>query len=180
VNIPITPYFFEKLGIYERIREGDRLTTKRKTWFGEKILLKWSIRSHEHLYSSLSAEAAVDEIVEQTPSEEMHLKDPDLKALYSIANIRKVFGNLAQRGLVKITREDNKGEPDLVRFTEKGRMWGDVLLDIEEGKEWKYKTPLIILKIAGTLFVLSVIFQSLKTIISIIIEVLIVFSSLQP
>ena len=185
IEIPVTPYYFQKLAIYERVRKGDRLTSKLKTWPGEVILLQWSVRSHEHLYSSLTIDKAIVEIRKRFRQRhgtfpevkwwrKIRYEDPkemfqesetiDIKAFYSVLNIRKVFGNLAQRGLAEITARDSKKEPDKIRFTEKGRMWGDVLMDLESGNEYWYFLPLVAIRLLVIAFAASLFLSSLKTI----------------
>lgn len=181
MNFPVTPYFFKKLSIYERIRRGDRLTAKKFTWYGEIALLKWAVEKHEHLYSSLGVNRALN-IVKQSISEEhifmkelkegekLKYEDPleMYKRDYSIRHIRKTLGNLHQRGLAEITAYDKNKGPDAIRFTEEGRMWGDVLLDMEKGKSWKYELPLQTIKLAAILFLVKIIIDSLQAVVELV------------
>lgn len=192
MNFPVTPYFFKKLSIYERIRNGDRLTAKKLTWFGEVILLKWAAEEHEHLYSVLSAKRAFKIIKNKIPEKDFFLKelkkgekieyeDPKemVKKFYALSHLRKVLGNLHQRGLAKIISFDQKKEPDTIRFNEKGRMWGDVLLDIDEGKEFKYSFWLKIIKFAFILFLLTVIISGLRILIETFLPIILDFTPIK-
>jgi hypothetical protein len=48
VELPLTPFFFEKLGIFQELTDK-RLVRDKHLWGIEKSLLKWTLTGHQHL-----------------------------------------------------------------------------------------------------------------------------------
>lgn len=139
IELPLTPYFFKKLGIYQELTDK-QLTSDKKLWKMEKALLKWTLKNHHHLSSTINIQYVKDRLKEA--------------GFEKVDQASRVMGNLCQRGFaVAVHRKNIKtpssmlaGEyvntetsytpiavdsPGEIVFTQEGLLAGKVLAEIE-------------------------------------------------
>lgn len=146
INIPITPYFFEKLDIYERCRKGDKLTTERFGWAIEELLLKNSISEANYVIPDLNQYEA---------SELLKSKNIDsIEIMKGQLMMDKIFESLIANGFA-VKKDENS-----IEFTEKGRKWGTILKDIEQKDTLKYTLTLTTIRLAFIMFLINMIISS--------------------
>lgn len=157
IELPLTPFFFRKLGIYQELTDKE-LVVNKKLWKMEKALLKWTVKHHHHLASTLSRQYVRD-----------RLKELGFSSKEAENFTPKVMGNLCQKGYavpinvdwIKVKEGFAGGEahkeikeislvavdsPAEIVFTPDGLIAGRVLMEIETwwGK-CKYKGFILLL-----------------------------------
>lgn len=166
IELPLTPFFFEKLGIFQELTDK-RLVRDKHLWGIEKSLLKWTLTGHQHLSTPITIDSAIHILTIVLKSQEvLKIDKKDTRHIIGI-----VLGNLCQRGyalpIERSMEEDQDysksvspglynpgtlyrekinlpgiaiGAPGEVVFTQRGLLAGRVLVEIEEEHGvWKYK-----------------------------------------
>lgn len=171
IELPLTPFFFEKLGIFQELTDR-KLVRDKHLWGIEKSLLKWTLTGHQHLSTPISIDSAIHILTIVLKTQEvLKIDKKDRRQIIGI-----VLGNLCQRGYAvpiersmeedadyskpvapglynpgTLYREKIKlpglaiGSPEEIVFTQRGLLAGRVLVEIEdEHGEWKYKASILI------------------------------------
>lgn len=190
VELPLTPFFFEKLGMFQKLTDK-RLVRDKHLWGIEKSLLKWTLTGHQHLSTPISIDSAIHILTTVLKSDEISKIDKGNRR--HIIGI--VLGNLSQRGFAlpveRFMEEDLEyskpddlgmlkpgklyiekmklpgiaiGSPEEIVFTQQGLLAGRVLVEIEdEHGGWKYKALIGIVWFSLiVLFITAVVIPFLK------------------
>lgn len=167
IELPLTPSFFKKLGIYQDLTDKE-LTINKSLWPMEMALLIWTVKSHQHLATSITLQFVVD-----------RLKEFGFKPRMIEESAPKVMGNLCQRGYtlavnvdwiedkeyqgagrvikeVKTPSQNAIDSPSEMIFTQEGLLAGRVLFEMKKGFWGKYKYKIFIILIYTTLAVLFI------------------------
>lgn len=190
VELPLTPFFFEKLGMFQQLTDK-KLVLDKHLWVIEKKLLKWTLTGHQHLSTPITIDSAIHILTTVLKAEEvLKIDKKDWRQIIGI-----VLGNLCQRGyaiaIERSLEEDINyskpvgpglyrpgtlykesinvnniaiGSPEEIVFTQRGLLAGRVLVEIEDDHgEWKYKTLIIILWFSLTvLFITTILIPFFK------------------
>ncbi len=128
MDIPFTPYFFKKLGIYQQLSEIE--AAKKEVWKGEKSVLKWAAGpKHQHTGSYIGT-GNVRDALQDTGDIDL-VGDTDVED-WLHEKSQKVLDSLELDGFAE--RHPDYPQNKDVRIIKEGLLAGRILLETDSLK----------------------------------------------